>query len=663
MSIAYICDDGKARSIREAMKHEPLRVRGLLFDALLEPCLQELPDTLEMLRLESAFRRAFANFKEEERMVKSYLLTRWLQSHVPGTYRGSLIPLALHIGGPCALASLFYATIDSHRNVENAKLLKLLEENVTQESREDLFRRANAFPPSPSFDRWLGKLLQKADSNTISLVRILSCLGTPEVPRIIFDRMHFPARRWGLDGQVYLSASQLAYLIRDPIHLEKALQFAETMGWATVTSDKIHVNQRLTRVLLDHPDIHQWKASAVQLLLHALPTHVGLDPENYNTLHETMLPQTKHVIPYLKEFHVTPYLSVRPDPGLREAIELCLATSYFSDHEWKQKALSIGRDLLDTLIKVKTQPNEALAQRFKFRELRYSMLRTAASTFDGAQNLELPHPDTAAANAWSADLILLQAHDCMKFNLFESATRKLAQYSPVFRSDLERFQEARIDAARGVICRYRGLFRKSQDILSKIECPNSTTLVHLLVVECELGGYDRVLAKVSAWLRLSPRPDSKAALRIRLAAINAKLVGGLSLVASGDSWPGWREVCTMYEDLWACSRLSWFDRLAILIGIAMAQHVYGELSAASNAWKEVHSACKECHLSGYTEKVIDWSLCELEMRQGQQPIIEASQRLEGLSDGARREYIFTGLGTIWVTVLHCLVKKHGFEPE
>lgn len=278
MSIAYICDDGKVIGIREAVKQEPLRIRGLLFDALLEPCLQELPDTLDTLRLEAAFRRAFANFKEEERMVKSYLLTGWLQNHVPGTYRGSLIPVALQLGGPCALASLFYATIDSHRNVENAKLLRLLEESMTQQSREDLFRRANAFPPSPSFDRWLGKLLQKADSTTISLVRILSCLGTPQVPRIIFDRMHAPARRWGMDGEVYLAASQLAYVIRDPIHMNEAIQGVVSMGWARVDSDIIHVNQRLTDVLLDHPDTHQWKATTVQLLAHVLPTHVGLDP-------------------------------------------------------------------------------------------------------------------------------------------------------------------------------------------------------------------------------------------------------------------------------------------------------------------------------------------------------------------------------------------------
>ena len=376
-----------------------------------------------------------------------------------------------------------------------------------------------------------------------------------------------------------------------------------------------------------------------------------------------MLPQLKKVVPYLKEFHVTPYLSVRPGPGLREAVELCLATSYFSDHEWKQEALSIGRTLLESLSKVKTQSNELLAQRFKFRELRYSMLRTAAPIFGGAQDLQIPEPNCAGANAWSANLVLLQAHDYMKLNLFESASHKLAQYSPVFGSTLERFQGAKVDAARGVICRYHGLFRKSHEILSKLETPNSTTLAHLFAVECELGEYDKVLAKTSAWLQLCPRPQSKAASRIRLAAINAELVGGLALMASGDPWPGWREVCSMYEDLWSCSQLSWFDRLATLIGIAMAQHVDGEISAVDNAWKEVYSACRECQLSGFTEKVVDWSLCELEMRQGQHIVEEASKRLKGLSDSVRREYIFTGLGTVWLTVLRRLVLKHGFEPE
>ncbi|KAI0965743.1 hypothetical protein F4678DRAFT_451567 [Xylaria arbuscula] len=644
MALAYIRDDGGVIGIQEAMEKEPLRVRGLIFEVI-DSCRQELPDTLETLHVEIALRTAFANFPGEERLVKMYLLKRQAQRHVQTSTRGTvLMPSALKVGGPCALVSIFYATLDQHRNPEIAKVLRILEEGISPQSRDDLFRRANTFPPNPSFDRWYGKVLAKVDHDTVGLISILACLGTAEVPRIIFDRAQAPSRRWDMDGEVCLKASELDRTIQSRQSFENVMRTVESIGWATMTSDTIYVNKRLTGIVMGRSDIHQWKASTLQLLLHALPTHVGLDPENYVNLHETILPQLKHAITYLNELHVMPLLTVRSGPGLREAVELCMATSSFSDHKWKEEALSIGRDMLDIFRQVKSQPSEVLQQRFKTRQLRYAMLRTAATAFDGAQDLQFPHNDTPGANAWSADLILLQAHDYIKGNYFESASRKLSEYSPVFGSTLERFQETKVDAARGVVSRYQGLFHAARGVLSGIETPNSYTLAHLLAVDCELGEYDKASAEASAeasaWLQLCTRPRSKAAIRIRLASINAELMGGLELVASGEPWPRWKAVCAMYEDLRSYSELCWFDCLAVLLGIAMAQHAGGDLGAAENAWKEVYSGCIECQLTGYTGRVVDWSLCELGLRRGWP--VEASKRLGDLSDRTKREYILLG---------------------
>ncbi|KAI1302745.1 hypothetical protein F5Y03DRAFT_360871 [Xylaria venustula] len=195
MALAYIRDDGGVVGIQEAIEKEPLRVRGLMFEAIYS-CRQELPHILETLHVEMALRTAFANFPGDERLVKSYLLKRQAQRHVQTSTRGTvLMASALKIGGPCALVSIFYATLDQHRNPEIAKLLRLLEEGISPQSRDDLFRRANTFPSNPSFDRWYGNLLAKVDHDTVGLICILACLGTAEVPRIIFDRAQAPSRR------------------------------------------------------------------------------------------------------------------------------------------------------------------------------------------------------------------------------------------------------------------------------------------------------------------------------------------------------------------------------------------------------------------------------------------------------------------------------------
>ncbi|KAF2972127.1 hypothetical protein GQX73_g1497 [Xylaria multiplex] len=660
MDLVCVGDKGDVLSIETAMKKDPWLLRGL-FSGVVQSCAQTQPDTIETLLVEKAFRIAFEKFTgEKETHIKRYLLRRQLDKNTQGTPRAQLIASAMEIGGPQALIAVFYSTHDTHRNLKSRKTLRLLEEIMTNESKEHLFRRASQFPVNPSFNRWFEGLLEKLDVNALAIAFLLHCLRTSEIPRIIFDRSSQPARRWGMDGEIYLDTSKVPSVIRDSSSFWSAMQNLELIGLVRADSETVHVNQRLAGIFQDRPEIPTWRARAVQLLSHILPTHFKLEPESYIILHETLLPQLKCVLPYLQDPQVISFLGRVSGPGPREVIELCIASSFFSDHKWKEEVMALATNLLPTLNQLASQPSTALTYRLEIRHIRYAMLRNPGAIDSGDKYMEFPR-DTALTNAWSANLILLQVYHFLKRNDFESAHYRLSLYSPVFGSTLEHIQGARIDATRGVVYRFQGRFREAYDILSKVESPNSEVLAHLSAVMCELGECNRVSAMTSHWLQLYSRPQPKAVIRVRLASINAELISGLQQIVSGSSWPLWRDVCSMYEGLQSHDQLSWVDRMTILIGVAITQHIGGDIGAADRAWNEVRFAYAKLGLTGYIQKIVDWSFCELELRQEGYPY--ESGRLEGLPDSTKREYLFTGLGTAWPAVLLRFIFNHGVSLE
>ncbi|GAW20963.1 hypothetical protein ANO14919_104760 [Xylariales sp. No.14919] len=657
MDLVCVDDNGELLSMEDALGKEVDQMIGLFSDAF-EVCRQRQPDTLETVLVEKAFRIAFANFKGEMH-VKRYLLTRQLDKRTHGTPRAQMMASAMRIGGPQALIAVFYATQDTHRNLESRKTFRLLDEVLTEESREHLYRRASQFPANPAFNKWFEGLLEKLDVNALALAFLLRCLRASVVPGVLFKRCHEPSRRWGADGEICLEASKLPPVIRDRSSFESAMENLELMGLAKVDSETIRVNQHLAEIFQDRPEIPTWKARAVQLLSHILPTHSVLEPENYVTLHETMLPLLRNILPYLREPQVVSFLGRVSGSGLQEAVELCMATSFFSDHKWKEEVMALATSLLQTIYQSGFQSSAVLMYRFQIRQLRYAMLRTPGVIDSEIVNIEFPR-GTANANGWSADLLLLRVHDCIKRNEFEAAHSQLSLYSSIFGSTLERTQGARIDAARGVVHRYQGQFRDAYDILSKVESPNSVILAHLCAVMCEMGEFDMVSAMTSPWLQHCSCPQSKAAMRIRLASINAELMGGLQHIVSGDPWPSWPRVHAMYEDLQSYGQLSWFERMTILIGIAITQHVGGQIRAAELAWNEVRLAYVKFGLVGYIGRVIDWSICELELRQGVQQI-NILERLADMQNSTWREYFFTGLGTVWPAIIRRLLLNYGIS--
>ncbi|KAI0550169.1 hypothetical protein F4679DRAFT_544205 [Xylaria curta] len=672
MHLFCTAENGETLGIQAAIRRHPYETRGLLIDALLSYCQEDiLSDTLDAFHVEQSLRQALIQFSgDQDKHVKSYMLSRRLDHRMQTLPRAGLLASAVQIGGPLALIAVFYATHDAHRNIANRRTLELLLDNVQEDSRRDLFRRAGQFAVHPSFHSWFNKLLDK-DLDALGVACLLHCLGAECIPRIIFSRCGTGSMRkaWGLDGQVQHHPPNITPVIESDQVLRDALQKLETLGFVRVTFDTIRIDKRLASLLDHRPEVLAWKARATQLLVHVLPTHPALEPQDYVALHEMMLPLLACVLSYLQEPQVRSVLGQGAGPGLHEAAELCIATSYFSHLDWRKRALTTAGLVIQAHDQAHphSQTNAVFRARLAIREECCLLSQDAALP---ARPGHSPIPtflrDSPWANAFMADIALLRARQCIQRGDPASALHELASFAPSFDSEFEKVQQRKVDAMRGSVYRFQGRFLEAYEILDAIYDPvqySSGVLAHLTAVMCELGQHDAAIAKVSGWLQLCTSPQSRAAVRARLAEADAHLISGLRKMAARQQWPSLscQKVQAMYQDLCASDQLRWFERVAILIGIAITNHVAGEPDDAARAWEAVLSLCGEVRLDrGHIQIMVDLALIELQLRRGGEATEALSHARRELSRVDRQHY-FTGLGTAWSDVLSGWFESYGYS--
>jgi hypothetical protein len=91
-------------------------------------------------------------------------------------------------------------------------------------------------------------------------------------------------RAWGLKGEVQLYHPN--FILAIDYHgdfeseFQSALKGLALLRVVQVSSDEIRVDRQLTTLLDDGDQLLKSKATAVQLLIHALPPHPFLDPQN-----------------------------------------------------------------------------------------------------------------------------------------------------------------------------------------------------------------------------------------------------------------------------------------------------------------------------------------------------------------------------------------------
>ncbi|KAI5920141.1 hypothetical protein F4810DRAFT_450108 [Camillea tinctor] len=664
MRLVCELENGDLLDIQSAVKRDPYELRSILIDAVLLCHREALQDTISVLRVEHSLRDALDEFVgSQEKYVRSYVLSRKLDHRTQVTPRAPLIASALQIGGPLALIAVFYATLDAHRNSRSRTTLELLiNDDISEASKRDLFKRANHFPVNPSFVSWFNRLLDKLDLDSLGAACLLYCLGTDKVPQLIFSRSRCVSKTWGRNGEVWETKPTIASLVQEASGFGAALHKLEMLGFIRSTENIVRVNRRLASILKDREEILAWKIKAIQLVMHALPKHRELEPDNYNMYFETMLSQLSHVFSYLVEPQVLARFIQGSSLILYGAIEVCLASSHFSNNEWKMEAITMA----DRLVQAYERNNNGdrsdialLKARLHVRRIRMSFSQHAASLSKEIPLIHFPPIEDARSNAFSAELALVKALECIRRDELSSAHAMLSQFTPLFASTFEEAQNGIIESMHGIVYRFQGRFREAYDILSVVRNPSSRTLAHLAAVMCGLGENGRAITRLEGWLQLCMQLDTRASDRIRLALTNAHLVEGIRQLLSGKAWYGYQEIQSMYQELEAGGRLGWIDRISVALGIAITEHVGKQPELAIHKWQDVRNLTRQFQLPlGYTDEIVDLSICELELSRGRLQELEVIRARNALTS-MRCQFYFTVLGPVWLDFLKQWLQPHG----
>lgn len=278
MRIICVEDDGDMQEIEVALRRNPYTVRGLLMEALYTN-QEALADSVDFLRAEQAIRDALQSFSgDQEKYVRSYVLTRTLDQRTLETPRAGLIRFSFEHGGPLALIGVFYATLNAHRSPKIRDTLEYLC-GAPDTSKLELFARAKSFPGSPHVATWLGRLFDRLDIDSQGLACLLRCLGSAGLPRSLFSLAHTPSRTWGLDGEVISIGPQGHAIILDEQRFELAIDKLQFVGFVKCADGKINLDSQIAELLETRLHTPLWKAEAVKLLCHVFPKHCTIDPK------------------------------------------------------------------------------------------------------------------------------------------------------------------------------------------------------------------------------------------------------------------------------------------------------------------------------------------------------------------------------------------------
>ena len=278
MRLVCVDDNGDTLDLDSALRREPYVARGLLTSALFRANREVLPDSWDFLNTERALRDALGSFTgDQEKYVRSYVLSRALDQRTVDTPRASVIRFAFANGGPIALLGVFYATLNVHRVQRSREVLHYLL-HAPEASRLELLTRARAFPCSPHVRGWLRRIFDKLDIDSQGLLCLLRCLGSTDIPRCVFARSRKPSLTWGVDGEASHCPPQLAAIVMHEDRLASALRSLESVGFVQPTEEIVHVDPLVSQLLQDCLESALWKAESVKVLCHVFPKHRELDP-------------------------------------------------------------------------------------------------------------------------------------------------------------------------------------------------------------------------------------------------------------------------------------------------------------------------------------------------------------------------------------------------
>ncbi|KAI1172973.1 hypothetical protein F4777DRAFT_559802 [Nemania sp. FL0916] len=648
MRLVFVSSDQEVIEIEAALETDASLIRGLLSNTLFDAVRARFPDTIDMLLAERSIRDALSLFTgENERRVSNYILTRSLDPRV-NSPRTQIIHQSFEVGGPVAVAGVFYATIDSHRNVQNRETLNFLA-RLDEPTRLDLFRRAGNFPCHPLLGPWLVRLLEKLDIDTKDLARLFLCLGRSTIPLVLFERARSPSRSWGEDGEVTDTPSGAMLLIKNEERFSKALRELVDIGFVSLRDAGIYVRASFLNLLEAWSHSVQMREEAVRVVSHSFPKHKVHYGKGYTDLCLNLIPVLRHSMTYLPGIPLS-------QAGMYQAAEACLSASRFliEDESWREQIMSAAQYLAER----STSP--ILSARVVLRRL-------AIERMHGSQEpiSVVPFPQNdRRSRAFSVEAVCLQAQRYMDLGLFASAQNELAGRVITLDScsSFERVQQQKIMYMRAKTYRLEREFTIARTLLVDLIETEShlaeKAAIHLSAVDCELGHAERAITNLGAYLQ-QDKCCTITRGRVELALAHAQLMQALLWVK--DQRLSWFSHPSLRDSYLKCQaglptsgpKISTnFTRTSIVAALAILAHLRGDFDTALAEWNRTLELAQGLGLVGnYIELVVAYSTNDIYSRRGGVAAEELETKVRVLSARTGRQYHFLGLGTTWPDIL------------
>ncbi|KAI0465950.1 hypothetical protein F4859DRAFT_342771 [Xylaria cf. heliscus] len=629
--------DGTTVSLPVALQKDPYKVRGLVSAAFFH-CLTALPDTSAFVRAEHAVRDALVDFNgDKDRYVKSYVVSRGLDSRTKTTPRASVIHSSFLIGEPLALVGLFYATSDVSRNARNRETLDYFLA-CPEESRKEMFERASLFPRRPSVRQWFQRIFDKLDGDAQSLAYFLLAVGANRhvVLDLLIKRARQPSSTWDQDGEITMMSPELEPYLSEDSRFDAALRNLKMIGLLKATPD-IHINQALATLLSDK--LTPWREKATKIVCHAFPKHRSIEPNTYVEQCELLLPCLQHVLSHPVEDIAHPQISF-----LSQAIRACLSSLCFGDIDWKIRAFTCAQHMLTMFAGKEQREFEILAARL--------VIHKASTSRDiGGLGLDLASfRDDHRYNALVAELAILKAQSQIDLTDYEKASLEIFSFDAsqdIGTSTLSCIINDRVALLRGIIARYKGDFQAAYQVFESLP-PTTDVITHLTAVLCEQGHCERAIRMLDGHLQFTPDPN----FQLRLAWAQAHLFKCMQVLRDGQECGDAVQIASGAY-LSAKSVQGSADAFAVAIGQAILHHIQGSIDLAIQGWITALDAFKSCNLSStYIEILLSYSQSDLAFKKHKTEdgfILRNQLRL--LLGQRSPTYRVLGFGSLWPELL------------
>ena len=361
-------------------------------------------------------------------------------------------------------------------------------------------------------------------------------------------------------------------------------------------------------------------------------------------------------------------------PILELAFETFLSASYFGDCGWKREAARISEQLAHLL------RSPVHLARVNLRKA--SLSRLYDCTGPQLQGLTSSNPIDARTNAWlgqltlSAAQALIDKSACTKD--VATALKMFQPLDPLRPSHQESLVllDGKFLVAKSL--RFEGQFKEAEESFQQVLAFGSRiswkVTSHLGEVQSERGFCEKAIRMLEddiAELEKYQPLENGSGKRLRLALANCHLMNLLWTWKRGCQPPTPESIGLVLRHFQSLDHTSppgkpasfmvKHNQFVVRSGLAIVHHIGNNFQEALVAWEEAEQVARTlCEQPGYAAMITLYSRSQIAYQLGVEEAADLNCRARELWEVVgRRQFYFTGLGSIWPDVLGWFEEKAG----